>query len=94
MLDFADFLGQQGDYDEAQQLLTSGLQLFSGDEKAQIQEKLANQFLYTGDFKKSFDLVIELIENGYYNCSDLKKMKAVYKNLFEFDKYLNSCKDK
>ncbi|MBK6990533.1 MAG: caspase family protein [Chitinophagaceae bacterium] len=94
VLDFADFLGQQGDYDEAQQLLTSGLQLFSGDEKAQIQEKLANQFLYTGDFKKSFDLVIELIENGYYNCSDLKKMKAVYKNLFEFDKYLNSCKDK
>lgn len=93
LLSFSDFLEGQNEYEEAQQLLSSKLGIFTGGDKAQIQAYLAQLYLYTENYKESFAFVIKLKEGGYYNCSDIKKMKKTYKSLPEFERYLNNCKD-
>lgn len=94
LLDLSVFHNEQQEYNETIHLLSSRIKYFTGDEKAQLQLELANSYLYTENYKESFDLIKELREGGYYTCADLEKMKKAFRSLPEFDKYQKACKDK
>ena len=94
ILTLTDFLAKQHSYEEAQELLIRKMNNFSDDEKAELQQQLANSYIDTKNYKESFNIARELVETGYLTCTDLRKMRRAYKGLPEYETYIKTCKDK
>ncbi len=93
LLNFSEFLSTHGDPAEARDMLHEKLHLFSGQDKAELQQELSNLYLDSGNYEEAFDIVKDLFARGFLTCTDLRKMKKAFKGLPEYEAYLKKCKD-
>lgn len=94
VLDFSEFLAKRHANSEIQDLLTSRIPLFKDEEKAQLQEQLANSYLSSGDYQEAYDIARELVAGGYLTCTDMRKMRKAFKDIPGFEEYMKNCRDK
>lgn len=64
------------------------------DEIDEWRQTLLNVYLYTSQYGKALDVCKELLQSGFYNCTDLQKLKKAFKGQKEYETFLKSCKDK
>lgn len=78
-------------YEEAERIL---LEKFPGpDDIDEWRENLMKVYLYTGQNKEALAVCREMLLSGYYDCTQLQKLKKLFKGMKEFEQLLKECKD-
>ena len=78
-------------YEEVVELINEHLDTYEGDEKALLRYYLLEAYLMTDEPEKALAVAKEMLQSGHYDCSDLKKMKKVFKSLKEYDELIRNC---
>lgn len=88
-----DFMEKEGMMEELQEILEERITLFTGEDKGQLQELLANSYLATNDYEKALNICKELLKVGYLKCSDMRKLKKAFKGFTDYEKIMKECKE-
>jgi pentatricopeptide repeat protein len=76
------------------ELIRAHIGYFTGEDKGELQAELAEAYINTGQYEEAWQVCKELKENGFYNCTDLRKSRKVFGKLPEYQEYMKTCKDK
>jgi len=78
-------------YEEAENIL---LEKIPGpDHIDEWRQSLLNVYLYTSQYDKAIDLCKELLQSGFFNCSDLQQLKKAFKGQKAFETLIKNCKE-